>query len=278
MASVVGESDAWRKIVTNLRRGGLVVHRPDEIKPLLSNLRETYSETVVRKKLEFAHRVASKQSRIAELHAEGSVWRSIANWFRIRGYKKAIAQLYLEEGRCFAALTMNISRLESLLGSGELAGARAELDVIAHLARLPANFIVFNDIRLTADRFIRFNGIPLQSAQLDHVVLSPAGVFVIETKCWGSRFVESGAYHDPFDQVQRASYLCYDQLRTQFGKVRVRSVIACVGKLPATPKDSRVKVLPISEIASYISWFRDKEFTADRLLQVRRYLERYARQ
>src|SRR5437867_9895219 len=105
--------------------------------------------------------------------------------------------------------------------------------------------------------------------------LTPAGVFVIETKRWSRKFVESGDYHDPFDQAQRAAYLCYDQLRRQFGKIRVRSIVACAGQLPSAPKNSHVKVLAVPELIGYILWFKQPELAPDRLLQVRRYLERF---
>jgi len=87
-----------------------------------------------------------------------------------------------------------------------------------------------------------FNGTALISAQIDHVVLTPAGVFVIETKRWSQHFVESGDFHNPFDQVSRANYLCYDLLRKSFGKTRVRSIIACGGSLPDAPP-SRISKL-----------------------------------
>jgi hypothetical protein len=163
--------------------------------------------------------------------------------------------------------------LKKILASTEMTGARAELDVIAHLTNLPMEYTVFNDVRLIADRFIYFNGAVLQSAQIDHHVLCPAGVFVIETKRWSKHFVESGQYHDPFDQIQRSAYLCYDRLRSKFGKIRVRSVIACAGKLPSRPQESQVKVLSVAELVGYISWFRQPELTSDRMLQVHHYMQ-----
>jgi len=50
-------------------------------------------------------------------------------------------------------------------------------------------------------------------------------------------------------------------------------VIACAGKLPSAPEDSHVKVLPVTELIGYISWFKQPELTPDKLLQVRHYLE-----
>ncbi len=275
MATVIGESGAWREIAENLRLCGINVRRPNDVEPLLTHLRATYQPSVDQKKLEIAQSVASKENRIAGLHAEKGVWRSFLNWFLIRGCKMAIAQLHSEDRQYVATLSANIRKLDTVRESAELVGARAEFDVIACLARLPDEYTVFSDIQLSAERYIHFNGAPLQSAQIDHLVLTPAGVFVIETKRWSRKFVESGDYHNPFDQTQRAAYLCYDQLRRQFGKIRVRSIIACAGQLPSIPKNSHVKVLAVPELIGYISWFKQPELAPDRLLQVRRYLERF---
>ena len=69
---------------------------------------------------------------------------------------------------------------------------------------------MISDIILHAKRHINFDGTTLQSAQIDHLVLSPSGIFVVETERWSEDFVASGDYHDPFDQVRRAAYLCYE--------------------------------------------------------------------
>jgi hypothetical protein len=273
MATVIGQSGAWREVAENLRRCGLNIRHPNDVEPLLAHLRATYQPSVDRKKLEIAQSVASKENRIVNL--QKGIWRSLLNWFRIRDCKMAIAQLHSEERQYVATLSANIRRLDTIRESAELAGARAELDVIASLARLPDEYTVFSDIRLSAERYIHFNGAPLQSAQIDHLVLTPAGIFVIETKRWSRKFIESGDYHDPFDQTQRAAYLCYDQLRRRFGKIRVRSIVACAGQLPSAPKNSHVKVLAVPELIGYISWFKQPELAPDRLLQVRRYLERF---
>jgi len=275
MATVIGESGAWREIAKPLWQCGLNVFHPKDIEPLLIHLRATYQPSVDQKKLEIAQCVATKENRLADLHAEKGAWRSFLNLFRILSCKMAISQLHREERQYIVTLTANIIRLDKLRESAELVGARTEIDVIASLARLPDEYTVFNGLRLRARRHIHFNGVHLRSAQIDHLVLTPAGVFMIETKRWSRKFVESGKYHDPFDQTQRATYLCYDQLRRQFGKIRVRSIIACAGQLPIAPKHSHVKVLAVSELIGYISWFKQPELAPDRLFQVRRYLERF---
>ena len=275
MATVIGKSGAWREIAEQLGRCGHQVQQPTDIDRLLTHLRGSFQPYVERKKSEIAQCVAIEEHRIATLQAQRGLWRSFVNWFRIQGCKMSISNLHGEERQHIATLSENIREVDALHKSRTLAGARAELDVNAHLARLTAGYIVFNDLRLTTNRYIHFNGVPLQSAQIDHLVLSSSGVFVIETKRWSKHFVESGEYHNPFDQIQRAAYLCYDQLRAEFGKIHVRSLIACAGQLPSAPEGSHVKVLAIPELVGYISWFRQTELAPDRLLQVRQYLERF---
>jgi len=187
--------------------------------------------------------VQEREARITTLAVERGFFTRIFNWFRIRGLKAEIATLYKADSHYSSALDQTIARVRSLLNSTELAGAEAELAVIDRLRMLPSSTVVFNDVQLQATRYIHFDGTALMSAQIDHVVLTPAGVFVIETKRWSHRFVESGDFYSPFDQVSRASYLCYDLLRESFGNTRVRSIIVCVGSLPEAPRDSYIKVV-----------------------------------
>jgi hypothetical protein len=218
--------------------------------------------------------VEERAACIAALAAERGFVKRILNWFRMRTFKAEIATLQKADSHYSSALDQTIVHIRSLLNSSELAGAEAEIAVIDRLRMLPSSAAVFNDVRLQATRFIHFNGAALMSAQIDHVVLTHAGVFVVETKNWSHRFVESGDFYDPFDQISRASYLCYDLLRERFGKTRVRSVIACVGKLPDAPRDSYIKVVSPERLNSYISGFRSVELAPEYFNELRTFFER----
>jgi len=207
------------------------------------------------------------------LAAERGFFKRILNWFRIQTLKGEIAALNKADSRYSSALDQTVAHVQSLLRSAEFAGAQAEQAVIDRLRMLPSSAVVFNDVRLRATRHIHFNGTALMSAQIDHVVLTPAGVFVVETKNWSDRFVESGDFHDPFDQVRRANYLCYDLLRKKFGKTRVRSIIACLGSLPDAPGDSYIKVVRPESLNSYISGFRNADLAPDRFNEMRAFFE-----
>jgi len=274
MADIIGESGAWSEISRDLLRRGIRVSNPDGIKPMLIHLRETFKPSVEKMTTEAADRIKLVETIITTLRRETGFFRGIFNWFLILRCRFSIYRITSDRDRHIEVLAENIKKLEGLQNSPELAGAQAEHAVIDQLRHLPHDCIVFNDVRLRATRYIRFNGVALQSAQIDHLVLSPAGIFVIETKEWSKSFVESGDYHDPFDQVARAAYLCYVTAK-QFGKVQVRSIISCAGHLPAKPPDAKVKVLRIDELAGYISWFKERALSPELFSQLKQFLGNY---
>jgi len=89
-----------------------------------------------------------------------------------------------------------------------LKGARGEERVARELGFLPAEFTVFHGLPLKG------GGRMLSGDDLDHVILGPSGVFVIETKNWaGSVTIEKGAIicdgrvpdRPPLEQVKGAA-------------------------------------------------------------------------
>lgn len=273
MATVIGESGAWHTIVADLARHAHPISKPRELPLLLARLEDTRPQMIDTHRMQTMRSVQERETRIAALAAASGFFKLIFNWFRIRALKAEVATLYKADSHYSSALDQTIARVRSLLNSAELAGAEAELAVIDRLRMLPSPTVVFNDVQLEATRHIHFDGAALMSAQIDHVVLTPAGVFVIETKCWSDRFVQSGDFYNPFDQVNRASYLCYDLLRERFGKTRVRSIIACVGSLPDAPRDSYIKVVRPESMNSYISGFRNVELAAKRFNELCSFFE-----
>jgi hypothetical protein len=271
MSEIIGESGAWSEIQKGLLRVGTRVGSPSDIPLLSDKLKAELGFSIERKTDEAAAAVAELERQISELLAEPGFFRAFINWFIIARRKLSIRRVNANKDRYIAALNDNVARLEYLRTSPELAGARAELAVIGQLRRLPAGYIVLNDVRLRASRFHRYNGVRLQSAQIDHLVISPAGIFVIETKDWSREFVASGAYHDPFDQVGRAGYLCYDTVKP-FGKVQVRSIIACAGHLPPQPDSAKVKVLRVDELVGYITWFKERALGPELMAELKEYL------
>ena len=273
VAAIVGQSGVWQVIASDLARRGYSISNPRELLPLLNNMESTRPQMIDANRARTMHSVQELTTRIAAIAVERGFFRRLIGWFRIRAVRAEIATLHKAASQYSSALDQAIVHLRSLLNSAELAGAEAELAVIDRLRALPSPAVVFNDVRLKATRYIRFNGVALLSAQIDHIVLTPAGVFVIETKRWSQRFVDSGDFYNPFDQVSRANYLCYDLLRRSLGGGRVRGIIACGGSLPDAPRESYIKVVRLDNVASYIVGFRNTELAPARFSKLRRFFE-----
>ncbi len=134
-------------------------------------------------------------------------------------------------GLCFLALAVAVaaaanhsrSRMQAFLK-----GARGEEAAARVLALLPDAFTVFHGLAATRRGILAQGG-----ADLDHVVVGPTGVFVIETKNWnGSIAIQDGELicagarpsRPPLDQVKAAA----SALRS-----RLRAATAC--DIPVTP-------------------------------------------
>lgn len=150
--------------------------------------------------------------------------------------------------------------LQNAATSHDLAGATAELELIENLRTLPDNYYVLSDVNLEADKPIYFDGEWLLSAQVDHIVVSPSGIFVIEVKNWSKKFMQGGNYFDPYQQVKRASYLCYRLIGEKYN-LKTRSIIAHKGYIPEKSSSSNAKVLALGEVRSYILWFKESDAT-----------------
>jgi len=268
VATVIGHSGAWHAIVADIAARGHTIASPQDLEPLLTFLSTTRQGTIDAHRAYTMHAVAEQSARIAQLNAEPGLIKRFFNGFEIGSLRRQVEALYSTDARYPGLLDQTIRRVEALPNSAELAGAEAELAVIDRLRSLPDSFAVFNDVRLKATRHIYFDGAALQSAQLDHVVIGPNGVFAIETKHWSRQFADSGDYHNPFDQTRRANYLCYDLLRAAFGKTSVHSVIACLGSLPQPPDGAHVKVLRPAELHRYVSGFGKTEFGPEMLEKI----------
>ena len=145
----------------------------------------------------------------------------------------------------------DLARMREVVKSKEFAGAAAEVAVIEELRLLAAGSLVFNDVKMESGRYIRYDGKPLMSAQIDTLAITTASVFVIEVKNWSRQFAHSGEGFNPYEQVSRASYLVFNRLRGAGFRVKVRAIIATDGSLPEKG-EHKVAVVSIRRLRRYI--------------------------
>ncbi len=162
-------------------------------------------------------------------------------------------------------------RLEVVLmvkGSREYAGAVGEVRVVKNLARLPDEYHVINDCNLCLETWAGLDGKPIRTAQIDHLVVGPTGVFVIETKNWSKETVENAfqSGYTPYHQVRKARRITYltlnpgrygnylQRLHYRAGKkeIKINSIIAICGAEIPNGKKRHTRVLIPEEIPKHI--------------------------
>jgi hypothetical protein len=138
-------------------------------------------------------------------------------------------------------------------------GARGEERVAAVLANLPGGFAVFHGVDGGAGQ--RVSG----AGDIDHVVVGPSGVWVVETKCWDGR-VEVGASnvlfdgappsHDPVEQIRRLAAQIVDDLARRLpGAPPVHALLCFAGSgfADGAARLGEVEVCGISRLYATVS-------------------------
>jgi hypothetical protein len=145
-------------------------------------------------------------------------------------------------------------------------GIQGEMAVTQALQKLDDSYSLINDLRIRPDR-----------GNIDHIVLSPKGVFVIETKnytgkisCYGDKWYRYGArksYSIPSISVQ-AKENAQNLSSFIFEKTRIRTFVTpiCVF-VNATSElilnHPTLVILELSQLASYLYQFQPRYFLSD---------------
>jgi len=134
------------------------------------------------------------------------------------------------------------------------AGAKGENKVIDKLSQLSNEYHVLCGVRIELPHFISYSGKKdLGSAQIDFVVVSKKGVYVIEVKNWSDDFVDQGDYFSPHEQAGRAGRLLWHVLKSWRSSPKVTSVILSIkGNIKYDPNYKVVFVTNINKINDFL--------------------------
>ena len=146
-----------------------------------------------------------------------------------------------------------------------IAGAKGEYAVEQELKKLPDNFYVINDYRLNFTRPIinKKNGDKIFSIQIDHLVVSPGGIFLLETKNWSNQSIQSLNLRSPIDQIQRSSYALFVFINNNISlnshhwgskQISLKSVLVMVGAT-TNQKFQFVKIKELKALNRYLKYF-----------------------
>ena len=149
-------------------------------------------------------------------------------------------------------------------------GALGEQKVVKELEKLPDDHILINDFNCIFQRAIynRRENDYIKSIQIDHILVSPSGVFLIETKNWSQRSVDRMEFYSPVQQVKRTNFVLYKILNGELAnrrltlkkhnwgkrKIPIRNVIVFIDHKP-TEEFQHVKILTLNSLLNYVNYF-----------------------
>lgn len=149
-------------------------------------------------------------------------------------------------------------------------GALGEQKVVRELEHLPDDYILINDFNCS---FIPALYNPqgkeyIKSIQADHLLITPSGIFLIETKNWSESSLKNYSLRSPVEQVKRTNYALYKMLagdivdsglilnRHHWGhkKVPIRNLVVLTNQRPKE-EFQFVKILRLNELLRYVKYF-----------------------
>ena len=106
-------------------------------------------------------------------------------------------------------------------------GTRGEIKVIEEIAKLDHSYHILCGVRLWLPYYVTYNGKKnLRSAQMDLVVVSPKGVFMIEVKNWSNDFAQNNKWSlNPYEQTERAGRVLWIELQNVVKNVSVTNIL-----------------------------------------------------
>jgi len=146
-----------------------------------------------------------------------------------------------------------------------ISGAVGENQVVNEIKKLSDDYVLINDFNLSFHRpiFYKKHKQWVSSIQIDHLLISKAGIFIIETKNWSQSSVNSLSLRSPIEQIERANFALYIYVSENITlhdhhwgeqQVPIRNLIVMINNKPKeTFKYVKVKLL--KEMNNYIKYF-----------------------
>ncbi len=150
-------------------------------------------------------------------------------------------------------------------------GALGEHKVVKELENLTDEHVLINDFTLNFRPAIynRQENDRIKSIQIDHLLVTPAGLFIIETKNWSEKSLASWDLRSPVQQVKRTNFALFKILTDHIssGRLRlphhhwgdrripIRNLIVLTNSKP-NDEFQYVKVLSLNELLNYIQYFK----------------------
>ncbi|WP_347069071.1 nuclease-related domain-containing protein [Flavobacterium sp. WV_118_3] len=150
-------------------------------------------------------------------------------------------------------------------------GALGEQKVVKTLETLSDEYFLINDFTVSFSPAIynRQENDYIQSVQIDHILVGPSGIFIIETKNWSEKSLANLSLRSPVEQIKRTNFVLFYLLNNtksdyhlsldshHWGnkKIPIKNLIVLTNTKPQE-EFQYVKVLTVNELLSYVNYFK----------------------
>lgn len=215
--------------------------------------------------------------QLIELNANKSVKRSVRKFVKDQNKKNNRYQYLLShfseavETSCQDEMS-NLERKKRTIDeiNSFIYGALGEQRVVKELKQLSDDYFLINDFSLSFTKPI-YNlqeNEYIKSIQIDHILVGPPGIFLIETKNWSEKSLSNDSLLSPVRQIKRASLILFKLLSESITrykinlqqhnwgvkKVPLRNLIVLIKSRPIA-EFQYVKILTVNELLGYVKYF-----------------------
>ncbi|WP_396193374.1 nuclease-related domain-containing protein [Flavobacterium sp.] len=148
-------------------------------------------------------------------------------------------------------------------------GAIGEQKVVNVLKDLKVEYFVINDFNYTFNTPLnnKYENSIIKTIQIDHIVITTAGIFIIETKNWSTQSLNNKDLKSPVTQINNLKYalsiLLSKSIQLKWSvnnhhwgnqKTPIRNIIVLINQ-KTEEKFNYVKICSLHELNGYIEWF-----------------------
>ncbi len=221
-----------------------------------------YQRSIKQKENKFAGAVKSTINHLVDNYQE----KSNRHQFIISNVDEAVKQSVHNS-------LLELERKKAVIDSlnSFIYGALGEQKVVKALENLSDEHFLINDFSVSfspAMYNIQENEY-IKSVQIDHILVAPSGIFLIETKNWSENSLENLSLRSPVQQIRRTSYALFKLLNNEMSnyhlgldkhhwgdkKIAIKNLIVMTNKKPQE-EFQYVKVLTLNELLGYINYFK----------------------
>lgn len=257
----------------------------NELRSEIDNLKQQLNDLAVASKNKikwiinyFKKRCLRNKIRRNELNLHSNISRSIQQLVSTLAEKNArhkyIDSRFMDAVLESSATTLNeLERKKRIIDeiNASIYGALGEQKVVKELENLSNEYFLINDFSFTFPYPIynKYQDEFIKSIQVDHVLISPSGVFLIETKNWSEASLNNLSLRSPVQQIKRSNLALFILLNEGISnrninidghhwgerKIPIRNLIVLTSAKP-NEEFQYVKILALNELVSYVKYFK----------------------